>query len=200
MTAKSRDIVLKVIAFLSGAVLMSLEIVGSRVLAPYFGSSVFVWGSLIGVVLAAISVGAYLGGRLADRFPNTRPLCWLLVAAGIGALLLPTVGAAVNRQVFELDLGPRLGPFTASLCLFLIPGAALGAVTPFIVRLLVSQVRDVGTVAGTVSALSTAGSILGTLATAFLLIPEVGIGRILYLSGGLLLVLGICARLVRHEE
>ena len=184
---------LKLIAFFSGAALMGLEIAGSRVLAPYFGSSVFVWGSLIGVVLAAISFGAYAGGRLADRVPTGPPLAGLLGVAGLVALVLPWVAAAVNRAVFFMHLGPRGGPLLASVVLFAIPGAALGAVTPFIVRMLADRVERVGGVAGSVSALSAAGSIAGTLGTAFYLIPAMGVRNILHLIGVVLLVLAALA-------
>ncbi len=181
---------LKAIAFLAGAALMGLEIVGSRILAPYFGSSIFVWGSLIGVVLAALSAGAYMGGRLADKLPGPRPLAGLLLVAGVFALVLPWLAPVVNHEIFTLNLGPRRGPLVASIVLFLIPGISLGAVTPFIVRLSVSKVAEVGGVAGTISALSTAGSIAGTLMTAFYLIPAMGVGKILYLIGVLLVGLG----------
>ena len=184
---------LRLIAFISGAALMGLEIVGSRVLAPYFGSSVFVWGSLIAVVLAALSIGAYSGGRLADRMPSGPPLAGLLGLAGVMALVLPWVAAAVNRAVFVADLGPRGGPLLASVVLFAIPGVALGAVTPFIVRMLADRVDRVGGVAGTVSALSAAGSIIGTLGTAFYLIPVMGVRHILHLIGAVLLALAAMA-------
>ncbi len=184
---------LRLIAFFSGAALMGLEIVGSRVLAPYFGSSVFVWGSLIAVVLAALSLGAYTGGRLADRMPSGRPLAGMLSLSGLMALVLPWVAATVNRAVFVMELGPRGGPLLASVVLFAIPGAALGAITPFIVRMLADRVDRVGGVAGTVSALSTAGSIAGTLGTAFYLIPTMGVRLILHLIGVVLLVLAAMA-------
>lgn len=172
---------------------MALEIVGSRVLAPYFGSSVFVWGSLIAVVLAALSLGAYAGGRLADRMPTGRPLAALLGMAGVMAFVMPWVAATVNRAVFLMNPGPRGGPLLASVVLFAIPGVALGAVTPFVVRMLADRVDRVGGVAGTVSALSAAGSIVGTLGTAFYLIPAMGVRHILHLIGAVLLVLAAMA-------
>ncbi len=189
---------LKLIAFFAGAALMGLEIVGSRVLAPYFGSSVFVWGSLIAVVLAALSLGAYSGGKLADRMPSGTPLAALLGLAGALALLLPWVAASVNRAVFAMDAGPRGGPLLASIVLFAIPGVALGAVTPFVVRMLADRVDRVGAVAGTVSALSAAGSIAGTLGTAFYLIPAMGVRHVLHLIGAVLLVLAAMAMWGTH--
>ena len=190
----------KGIAFFSGAALMGLEVVGSRVLAPYFGSSVFVWGSLMGVLLTALSGGAYLGGMLADRMPHILPLAGLLILAGMVALILPWVAPGVNRWVFDAQLGPRLGPLVASAVLFLLPGLALGTVTPFLVRLSVSTVHGVGVVAGTIGALSTAGSIAGTLGTAFYLIPTLGVHAILQVIGVGLVLLGGLAVLVRDRN
>lgn len=195
----SGAVMLRSIAFFSGAALMALEIVGSRVLAPYFGSSVFVWGSLIAVVLAALCLGAYTGGRLADRMPTGQPLAALMGMAGLMAIVMPWVAAAVNRAVFMMNLGPRGGPLLASIVLFTIPGVALGAVTPFVVRLLADRVDRIGGVAGTVSALSAAGSIAGTLGTAFYLIPAMGVRQILHLIGAVLLVLSAMALWCAHK-
>lgn len=193
-----RSVMFKVIAFFSGAALMGLEIAGSRVLAPYFGSSVFVWGSLIGVLLAALSGGAYLGGLLADRAPDARTLAGLLALAGLVTLALPWVAPGVNRWVFEAQIGPRVGPLVASALMFLVPGVALGTVSPFLVRLSVSKVTEVGAVAGTIGALSTAGSIVGTLGTAFYLIPAVGVRTILLVMGAGLLAMGGLAAVGRR--
>jgi predicted membrane-bound spermidine synthase len=179
-----------VIAFVSGAVLMGLEIVGSRILAPTFGNSIFVWGSLISVFLAALSAGYYAGGLIADRRPDAFLLRPILLVAGGAVLLLPVLYPAVNGVLFDHHLGPRLGPLLASTLLFPVPAAALGTVPPYLVRLRVEQVSRAGRAAGTVYALSTAGSIAGTLLTAFVLIPSMGLRAILFGMGGVLIVLG----------
>lgn len=184
---------LNVIAFVSGAVLMGLEIVGSRILAPTFGNSIFVWGGLISVFLAALSAGYYAGGRLADRRPDAFLLCPILLIAGGSTLLLPALYPTVNDALFAYDFGPRLGPLLASTLLFPVPAAALGAVPPYLVRLCVKDVSGAGRAAGTVYALSTAGSIAGTLLTAFALIPSVGLRAMLFGMGGALIVLGVVA-------
>ena len=111
--------------FVSGAVLMALEIAGSRVLAPFFGSSVFVWGSLIGIFLGAMSGGYWLGGWLSERWPRQVLLNALLAAAGAFTLLLPLWAAPLCQALAGgpegwVDLGPRLGPLTAALGLFLL--------------------------------------------------------------------------------
>jgi predicted membrane-bound spermidine synthase len=188
---------LNVVAFVSGAVLMGLEIVGSRILAPTFGNSIFVWGGLISVFLAALSAGYYAGGCLADRRPDAFFLRPILLIAGGSILLLPALYPTVNDALFAYDFGPRLGPLLASFLLFPVPAAALGAVPPHLVRLCVKDVSRAGRAAGTVYALSTAGSIAGTLLTAFALIPSVGLRAILFGMGGVLMALAAMVRMGR---
>src|SRR5512147_1706226 len=104
---------LNVVVFISGAVLMALEIVGSRVLAPYFGSSIFVWGSLISVVMAALSIGYYWGGWLSAREPSYSKLRVLLLIPGIMIFFLPFVYPSINEWIAIMDLGIRLSPLVA---------------------------------------------------------------------------------------
>src|SRR5688572_2780203 len=151
-----------IVVFVSGAVLMSLEIVGSRVLAPYFGSSIFVWGSLISVVLAALSLGYYWGGRLADRNPSFARLLWLLLVPGILIFILPFIYPAVNLWLATVDFGVRMNPLIASTIYFLLPGIFLGTISPYAIRLATTALSSVGTTAGSLYALSTCGSICGT--------------------------------------
>ena len=121
---------LNVIVFISGAVLMSLEIVGSRILAPYFGNSIFVWGSLISVVLAALSLGYYWGGWLSAREPSYARLLTLLLIPGILIFVLPFIYPTVNAWIAGIDFGTRLKPLIASSIYFLLPGVFLGTISP----------------------------------------------------------------------
>ena len=180
--------VLRVVVFGAGAVLMALEIVGSRVLAPYFGSSVYVWGSLISIFLAALSLGYYLGGRAADRWPRAGALALALSTAGILILLLPLVSRPVLEAFAAWELGPRLSPLLASVVLFVLPSILLGTTSPFAIKLAATDLATVGNTAGLLYAISTAGSIAGTLLTAFVLIPAMGVRAILYTLGISLLV------------
>src|SRR5512140_3564762 len=127
----ARPWLLHAVVFVCGAVLMALEIVGSRVLAPYFGNSIFVWGSLISVVLAALSLGYWLGGMLADRRPRYGVLAFLIAVPGTLIALLPFVYPALNRSLAASDLGPRSAPLLSCLVLFLVPSVFLGTVSPF---------------------------------------------------------------------
>jgi spermidine synthase len=170
---------ISVAVFVSGAVLLGVEIAASRVLAPFFGNSLFVWGSLIGVVLTGLAIGYWAGGAIADRLPAP-PL--LLGVMGLGAALvlgIPLADEPVLEAVVELDLGARTNPLVASIVLFGIPSVVFAAVTPIAVRLLSRSVAKAGSTAGRLFAVSTAGSIAGTFATAFFLVPEFGTNQLL---------------------
>ncbi len=172
-----------IVVFVSGAVLMALEIVGSRVLAPYFGSSIFVWGSLISVVMTALSIGYYWGGWLSAREPSYAKLLLLLVIPGVVIFFLPFVYPAINEWIAIMDLGVRLSPLLACSLLFLLPGIFIGAISPYVIRLAATQLHTVGSTAGTLYAVSTCGSIVGTLLTAFYLIPVLGVSNIIHALG-----------------
>jgi spermidine synthase len=178
---------------LSGGVLMSLEILGSRVLAPHYGSSVYVWGSLITTFLTALAVGYWLGGRLADYRPHPDAVSLILACAAV--LILPAVawGTALLTLVGRIGWDVRWSALAASLVLFLPSSLALGMVSPFAVRISASRLERIGSVSGGFSALSAAGSILGTLLMAFLLIPAFAVPSLLL---GLAAVLALCALLM----
>jgi spermidine synthase len=172
---------LPVLVFVVGAGSLGAEIAAVRLLAPYFGASTIVWANTIGVVLVALSVGYWLGGRLADRHPHLRGLCLLSLAAAALLALVPFVAhPLLNLAVQALDeisAGAFLGSLLAVLALVAVPVLLLGAASPWAIRLGVSSVEEAGTVAGRLYALSTAGSLVGTLASALLLIPLVGTRR-----------------------
>lgn len=182
---------LKLLVFVSGAVLMGLEIVGSRMLAPYFGNSVFVWGSLISLFLIALSVGYYIGGLVSDRRPSRVLLNLIVLAVGASMFLMAAVAAPVCDAVARLELGERGGPMLASSVLFLLPSIGMGMTSPFAVRLATHAVASVGKTAGTLYALSTLGSIAGTMLTTFVLIPAVGAEAILKGLAATLIAVGV---------
>lgn len=168
--------------FTSGAVLLGVEIAASRVLAPFFGNSLFVWGSLIGVVLTGLAVGYWLGGVLADRLPATGLLLVVMGLAGLSVLAIPVVDESVLEAVVRWDPGPRLNPLLAAVILFGPMSVLMACVTPVAVRLRARSLARVGRTAGRLFSVSTAGSIVGTLATAFFLIPEFGTDQLLGLA------------------
>ncbi|HEX4840685.1 MAG TPA: fused MFS/spermidine synthase [bacterium] len=191
---------LRVVVFGAGAVLMALEIVGSRILAPYFGSSVYVWGSLISIFLAALSAGYYLGGVASDRWPQAVSLAVALTVSGALILMLPVASRPILETVTLWDLGPRASPLLASVVLFVLPSLLLGMTSPFAIKLAATDLATVGATAGVLYAISTAGSIAGTLLTAFVLIPAMGVRAILYTLGVTLVVLAglLALRAVRR--
>jgi spermidine synthase len=180
---------LQLTVFICGAVLLGLEIIGSRVLAPYFGSSIFVWGSLISTFLAGLALGYYSGGILADRRPRLSSMAVLILIAGVLVAILPIVSPAVNRAIAGVDFGPRLNPLLATLCLFFLPSVFMGTVSPYAVKLAASSLATIGNTAGLIYAISTAGSIVGALLTAFYLIQMIGVRSILYSLGITLIAL-----------
>jgi spermidine synthase len=172
---------LPLLVFVVGTGSLGAEIAAVRLLAPYFGASTIVWANTIGIVLVALSIGYWFGGRLADRNPQMRSLCLLaLIAAGLLALVPfaadPMLDLAVDA-LDEISAGAFLGSLVGVLVLVAIPVLLLGAVSPYAIRLAVSSVEEAGTVAGRLYALSTAGSLVGTLLSALLFIPLVGTRR-----------------------
>ena len=172
---------LPLLVFAVGMGSLGAEIAAVRLLAPYFGASTVVWANTIGVVLVALSLGYWLGGRLADRRPELRGLCALaLVAAGLLALVPFVADPLLDVAVDALDsvsAGAFLGSLLAVLALVAVPVLLLGAVAPYAIRLGVTSLEEAGRVSGRLYAISTAGSLVGTLASSLLLIPLVGTRR-----------------------
>jgi spermidine synthase len=185
---RAEGVAIGVAVFLSGAVLLGVEIAASRVLAPYFGNSLFVWGALIGVVLAGLSLGYWIGGALADRLPAPTLLFGVIALGGCAVLGVPLVDEPVLEAIVGWDPGPRLNALLAATALFGLPSVVLAAVTPVAVRLRTRSVASVGRTAGRLFSVSTAGSIAGTFATAFFLIPELGTEQLLKLGAATLFV------------
>ncbi len=186
---------LEIIVFTCGASLMGLEFLAARMFAPALGSSLFVWGSVISIVMVALSIGYWIGGQLADRLGSTRTLAAVIAAAGLGAVIIPALNSVVLPAVSEF--GPRTGSLLASAIVFFVPSLMLAMVSPLGVRLAAAErIEHIGRSAGQLYAISTAGSIFGTLATAFWLIPiltldglVISIGFVLFATALLALLL-----------
>jgi spermidine synthase len=166
------------LVFVCGMASLGVEFGASRLLAPYFGTSLYVWGVLIGLVLIYLSIGYVLGGRLADRRPDPDLLFQLTAWAGLWIGLIPLIAYPIlleSQQGFaSLSVGLVLGTLLAVVLLFAVPVILLGCVSPFAIRLLLKDVSTGGNTAGAVYALSTGGSILGTFLPVFWLIPTYG--------------------------
>ena len=188
-----------IIVFLCGAMVMSFEILGSRVLAPNFGNSIFVWGSLISIFLAGLSAGYFWGGKVADIHPSTKKLAFIIFVPGILFITFPLYSTGISDWVFMQDMGIRLSPLMASLFLFFIPSVFLGAVSPYTAKLMISSLHTSGSTIGTLYALSTLGSIVGTLLTSFYLITVAGV-KILIMAEGIILILIAIPLLFMHWD
>jgi spermidine synthase len=185
---------LTALVFVAGVGSLATEIAASRLLAPYFGNSTVVWANVIGLVLASLSLGYWLGGKLADRRPDPRVLGALVVAAAVMVAITPFLARPfldlTVEGLDEVSTGAAIGSFFGVLILFAPPVTLLGMVAPFAIRLGLETVESAGAVAGRLYAVSTIGSLLGTFLSALVAIPLIGTQRTLLLSAVLLALAG----------
>jgi spermidine synthase len=190
---------LGLVVFTSGAGTLATEIAASRLLAPYFGSSTIVWANIIGLILIYLSLGYWLGGKIADRHPDPRVLGRIILVAAAFIAILPFVSKPILdlavRGLDAISAGAIVGSFFAALALFAVPVTLLGCVSPFAIRLALADVSTAGAVSGRLYAISTVGSILGTFVSAILTIPLIGtqrtmLGAAALLAGSAALMLG----------
>jgi spermidine synthase len=178
-------------ALVTGAVVMALEILGSRLLAPVFGNSLFVWGALIGVILAAMSSGYAFGGWISDRYSGGIVLAALLLFSGCWTFLVAWASQPILFEVERAVPDPRWGPCAAATILLAPPAFGLSGVLPAMLRLAVADMEHLGRHTGRMIALSTVGSLLGTWGTAFFLLSWIGSQALVAWLGTVQVVLGI---------
>ena len=178
---RSRIPTLELLVFVVGTSTLGAEIAAARLMAPFFGDSTIVWANTIAILLVALSIGYWFGGRLADRHPHLRGLCLLVLAASLILGLVPIVAnpfLSLSVDAFDsVSIGTFAGSLFGVLALVAIPVLMLGAVSPWAIRLKLHAVEDSGEVAGRMYAISTVGSLCGTFLAALLLIPLVGTQR-----------------------
>jgi predicted membrane-bound spermidine synthase len=193
VNSRVTHVLLAVICFFAGAAVMVIEISANRLLAPHFGNSLYTWTALIGVVLVALSVGAWVGGALADKIGRFDLLGWLLSGAAVLAMLIPALNAMFAPSLSKAGLVS--GPVFISIFLFALPAMLLGAVSPASVRFysMVNQDTQVGHAAGTISMLGSLGSFVGTFLSGFFLLSAFGVTNIILGTGALLLMLAVLA-------
>jgi len=175
-----------IIVFIASFCTLVIELVAGRIMAPYVGVSLYTWTSIIGVVLAGISIGAYLGGLIADRYPRSSTLGWLLFLSGLGAFTISPLTNLVGGAQFLTSLMIRILLITTII--FFVPSCLLGMISPVVVKLTLNNLEKTGNVVGKIYAFSTLGSILGTFATGFFLISWMGTRHILVTMGIILIL------------
>lgn len=174
------------VIFFSSACIMVVELVAGRLVARHLGSSLYTWTSIIGVVLAGMSIGNYLGGRMADRWRPARSLGWLFLAASVTCVISLGLNNLIGatQQTWEVMFPVRV--VLSTLLIFILPALALGTISPVTAKMALERSNAVGTTIGSVYAWGAVGSILGTFAAGFFLIAALGSkGVVLLIAGGL---------------
>ena len=181
---------LPILVFVGGASTLGAELTGARLLAPWFGASSLVWANVIGLTLIYLSLGYWLGGKVADRYPNPRILGGVVIVAAITVAILPLaltpIFEAAQGAFADLSAGAFVASFVGTMLMFLVPITLLGTVSPWAIRLSVTDVQSAGSVAGRLYAISTVGSIVGTFLPVLVLIPAFGTRRTLILIAAVL--------------
>ncbi len=185
---------LQATVFLCGMSIMGLEMSASRLLAPFFGTSLFVWTNLIGAMMTGLSLGYWIGGRIADRHPSTQILHRIIIFAGLTTAALPFIAHPVmslsREAILQKQAPVMIGSLLATTGLFAVPMTLLGMVSPFAIRLAAKGEEALGATAGSLYALSTAGSILGTFLPSLIAIPSLGTRRTILSFAAVLIVTG----------
>jgi len=177
------------LAFISSACTLIIELIAGRIMAPYIGVSLYTWTTIIGVVLAGMSGGNFFGGSVADRFASRRTLGLIFVAGSVATLSILVVTHAIEGVTFGLSFLPRI--VVSIALIFFVPSFVLGMVSPFVVKLALADLQRSGHTVGTIYAASTVGSIVGTFLTGFLLISWLGTRTIVWVVAGILLATGL---------
>ena len=183
--------VIEITVFLCGALGMILELVAARVLSPYVGSSNLIWTTIIGVMLTSMSIGYWLGGKLADKDPHRNRLSSLILLGAIFTSLIPIFEIIVVKTFAVFSQNLVIVAFVSATIVFGIPSFVLATVSPYAVKLKDKQLEDIGKLSGSISSLSTIGSIFGTFVAGFLLIPTFGVRGIILGTTILLVLLSI---------
>ncbi|GAC1369836.1 MAG: hypothetical protein NVS2B12_25060 [Ktedonobacteraceae bacterium] len=183
------------LVFVAGAASLAIELSASRLLAPYFGTSLFVWANLIGLILLYLTVGYYAGGNLSDSHPRPVILYAITTLAALFIALIPLIAHPVldwSLATFASGpLGIFYGSLVAVILLFTVPTVLLGCVSPFAIRLRIEQVGSSGRVSGMLYAISTAGSIVGTFLPVLVLLPTIGVQATFLSTAALLLLVSL---------
>ena len=192
------------LAFCSGFSIMGIELLGGRILAPFFGSSVHIWGSIITVFMLSLAIGYLIGGKLSTRSASLKRFGFIFIIAGLLVLPIALWSKVIMEAIFIFIEDSRYGSLLASTALFFLPTIVLGMLSPYSVRLLVTDKNESGQIAGKLYFISTLGSALGTIVTSFYLVLFFEVNQIIISFSLILMILGMLAivadRLSTAEE
>ena len=191
---------LAVLVFVAGMASMSLEFAASRILIPVFGSSIYTWGSLIGVILTGLSLGYHIGGKLADKNPSFLKLCLVIFSAGLYIIFIPFIAPTITSSFIQFVSDSQFASLFAVFTLLIVPIFLLGIVSPYAIKLATRRLTELGNVSGNLYSLSTIGSIVGTFLTVFVLIPTFEINYIIFGLGVTLMVFSSLFGLARFPK
>jgi MFS family permease len=192
-----------ILVFVAGVASLTIEMAASRLLAPYFGSSLFVWANLIGLILLYLTIGYYVGGLLADRQPYPRLFYGITALAALLIGIVPLIAHPILTWALNTfavyPLGIFYGSLVSIILLFALPTLLLGCISPYAIRLSVEQVGRTGRTAGMLYAISTAGSIIGTFVPVLILLPDIGTNLTFITCAALLFFVSIVALIITES-
>lgn len=176
--------IILLISFIEGGSVMVVELLGAKIIAPYYGTSLYVWSSVLGVTLGALALGYFMGGQISRKYPAEKNLFAVLLFGGFFTVIAPLIAPKI--LLLTDSLGVRMGSLVSVFLYLFVPITCLGSVSPIIIQLINKTREDAGKSAGTVYAISTVGGIFATFLTGFYLIPTIGIKTTAFITGGLL--------------
>ena len=188
------------VAFISGFCIMTIEMLGARILSPYFGGSLSVWGSIITIFMVALAMGYLIGGRLSTQNPNAVIFAIFFIGAAVFSLPVILLADAIMEPIFLTIEDPRYGSLFASIFLFFIPTSILGMISPYSVRLMVETHEHSGHMAGLLYFISTIGSAAGTLGTSFYFVLWFEVNQILWSAVVALIATGCIILLIGYAQ
>jgi predicted membrane-bound spermidine synthase len=188
--------VLYVSLLVEGGALMAVELIGAKIIAPFYGVSLYVWASILGITLAGLAGGYYVGGALSKKHPDQKTLYFTIMLAAVLVLLMPFTGPAI----LAVDMGLKLGIIVSSI-VFLMPQLfCFGMVGPLVVNLIAKRIENIGNTSGTVYFTSTIGGIISTFYFGFYAVPYLGLMKSTFIVGTLLLMLPVVFVLIGKKE
>lgn len=177
------------VAFFSGGSVMACELLGAKMIAPYYGTSLYVWTAVLGNTLGGLTAGYFLGGTISAKYPNNKTLLVIILLASLFMGIMPLTSKTIMEATLELDI--RTGSTVSCLFFLFPPLACFGMVSPVIIRLITDKISKVGKYAGTVYAVSTVGGIITTFLFGFYIIPYWGLQMGSFTTAGILAIVSI---------